>query len=44
MPLNIRLWTCSCGAIHDGDICAAINIKSHGTLILMAEVPEGLKA
>lgn len=30
MPLNVRLWTCLCGATHDRDVNAAINIKSAG--------------
>ena len=37
MPLNIRLWTCDCGAVHDRDINAAINVKKQGILKLKAE-------
>ena len=37
MPLNIRSWTCECGATHDRDINAAINIKQQGILKLKAE-------
>ena len=37
MPLNIRSWKCECGATHDRDINAAINIKQQGILKLKAE-------
>lgn len=33
LPLNVRSWTCpQCGAAHDRDVNAAINIKSAGTV------------
>ncbi|MFF0245677.1 RNA-guided endonuclease InsQ/TnpB family protein [Streptosporangium sandarakinum] len=30
MPLNVRSWTCACGAAHDRDVNAAINILAAG--------------
>ncbi|MDP9845786.1 RNA-guided endonuclease InsQ/TnpB family protein [Streptosporangium lutulentum] len=36
MPLQVREWTCSCGAIHDRDVNAAINIKTEGARIVAA--------
>ncbi|SCF21773.1 putative transposase [Micromonospora purpureochromogenes] len=29
-PLNIRSWTCPCGAVHDRDVNAAINVLAAG--------------
>ncbi|WP_446214185.1 RNA-guided endonuclease InsQ/TnpB family protein [Micromonospora sp. IBSANI012] len=29
-PLNVRSWTCPCGAIHDRDVNAAINVLAAG--------------
>jgi putative transposase len=29
-PLHVRVWTCPCGAVHDRDVNAAINILAAG--------------
>ncbi|MFB6606102.1 RNA-guided endonuclease InsQ/TnpB family protein [Streptomyces noursei] len=33
MPLHVRTWTCDCGATHDRDVNAAINIKAAGLAV-----------
>ncbi|TDD13128.1 transposase [Nonomuraea diastatica] len=30
MPLNVREWTCACGAVHDRDVNAAKNVLAAG--------------
>ncbi|GAA4511801.1 RNA-guided endonuclease TnpB family protein [Actinoallomurus oryzae] len=33
MPLNVRMWTCGCGATHDRDVNAAKNILAAGPAV-----------
>jgi putative transposase len=33
MPLHVREWTCRCGAVHDRDVNAAINIRAAGLAV-----------
>jgi putative transposase len=40
MPLEVRSWTCAhCGAHHDRDVNAAINIRDEGLRILAGGLP-----
>ncbi|MFB7421110.1 RNA-guided endonuclease InsQ/TnpB family protein [Streptomyces sp. NPDC056121] len=33
MPLNVRIWTCECGATHDRDVNAARNLLAAGLAV-----------
>ncbi|MFD1662363.1 RNA-guided endonuclease InsQ/TnpB family protein [Streptomyces caeni] len=33
LPLNVRAWTCDCGAVHDRDVNAAKNILAAGPAV-----------
>ena len=37
MHLNIRQWQCQCGAVHDRDVNAAVNIANQGIIKLKAD-------
>lgn len=34
MPVHIRGWKCDCGAVHDWDMNAAVNIQRQGIIEL----------
>jgi putative transposase len=33
LPLNVRTWTCACGAVHDRDVNAASNLLAAGLAV-----------
>lgn len=45
MPLSVRSWACPCGAIHDRDVNAAINLRNmavSSTVTARGEIGSGL--
>jgi putative transposase len=44
LTLADRSWTCACGACHDRDLNAALNIRSEGLKMLAAGYAESLNA
>lgn len=36
MPLNVRDWVCACGATHDRDVNAVINVLAEGRRVVAA--------
>jgi len=43
LPLSVRQWTCDCGAVHDRDVNASLNLKNYARAVVADRSdPQGL--